>query len=135
MIEGAILLVNSMSCLWRNPHNLHANLPRDFPMSGVVHRGFQVYNASCFAPPGSDQYGTVRSVARQQSTFGTNVGSVKNISILEHQELQVRLEAFDVFNHPPFSFGKGSITSPTLGLATYQANFPIQCSLRCGTPS
>jgi len=102
------------------------------PMSGFVHTRFHVYNANCFAQPGPGQYGTARSVARQPSTFGTNIGLVKNFSIIEHQELQVRVEAFNVFNHPLFSPGSSSITSPTLGMATYQANAPrsMQFALR-----
>lgn len=46
--------------------------------------------------------------------------------------MQFRAESFRVFNHPIFSDASSSITSPTLGKATYQQNGPrtMQFALR-----
>jgi hypothetical protein len=57
---------------------------------------------------------------------------MKNFAIIRNQELQFRAEAFNVFNHPLFTGASNSVTSPTLGQATYQMNAPrsMQFSLR-----
>jgi hypothetical protein len=112
-------------------HDVYADVTCD-PSSGFVHTRFQIYNAACFAQPGAGEYGTARAVTWQPSTFDTDLGLMKDFAIVEHRQLQFRAEAFNVFNHPMFSGGNSSVTSPTLGLATYQQNSPrtMQFALR-----
>lgn len=102
------------------------------PMAGFHRTRFQIYNAACFTQPGPGQYGTARSAGTQPSTFGTDLALMKNFAIIRNQELQFRAEAFNVFNHPLFTGASNSVTSPTLGQATYQMNAPrsMQFSLR-----
>ena len=103
------------------------------PSSGFQHTRFDIFNPACIAQPGAGQYGTARNVSRQPPTFTTDLGLLKNFAITEHQQVQFRAEAFNVFNHPLFSDGgNSSVTSPTLGLATSQQNSPrtMQFALR-----
>jgi hypothetical protein len=112
-------------------HNVYANVICN-PMSGFQRTRFQIYNSACFTQPDAGQYGTARAAGTQPSTFGTNLTLMKNFAITEHQQLQFRAEAFNVFNHPLFTAASSSITSPTLGEATYQMNGPrsMQFALR-----
>jgi len=112
-------------------HNVYANLACD-PMSGFQRTRFHLYNNACFTQPGAGQYGTTRSVGSQPSTFGTDLSLMKDFAITERQQLQFRAEAFNVFNHPLFTAASSSVTSPTLGQATYQMNAPrsMQFALR-----
>jgi hypothetical protein len=114
-----------------NVHNVYANVVCN-PMSGFHHTRFQIYNSACFTQPGAGQYGTARSAGTQPSTFDTDISLIKNFSIIESHQIQFRADAFNVFNHPLFTTAGTSITSPTLGQATYQMNGPrsIQFALR-----
>jgi hypothetical protein len=102
------------------------------PMSGFQRTRFHIYNSACFTQPGAGQYGTARSIGTQPGIFGTNLALMKNFALTEHQQLQFRAESFNVFNHPLFSGASSSVTSPTLGEATYQLNAPrsMQFALR-----
>jgi hypothetical protein len=112
-------------------HSVFANVVCD-PMNGYPRTRFQIYNSACFTQPGAGQYGTARSIGTQPSTFGTNLALMKNFAITERHQLQFRAEAFNVFNHPLFTSASSSVTSPTLGEATYQLNAPrsMQFALR-----
>jgi hypothetical protein len=98
-------------------HNMFANVTCN-PMNGFVHTRTQIYNPKCFVQPAAGQYGSARSVGAQPSIFGTNLGLVKVFAITARQQLQLRAESFNTFNHPIFSTASSNITSPTLGLAT-----------------
>ncbi len=102
------------------------------PMSGFQRTRFHIYNSACLTQPAAGQYGTSRSVGAQPSTFGTDLSVMKNFAITEHHQLQFRAEGFNIFNHPLFTGAGNSITSPTLGEATYQMNSPrtMQFALR-----
>lgn len=112
-------------------HNVYADVACN-PMAGFQRTRFHIYNAACFTQPGPGQYGTARSAGTQPSTFGTDLALMKNFTITEQQQLQFRAEAFNVFNHPLFTGAGNSVTSPTLGQATYQMNAPrtMQFALR-----
>jgi len=112
-------------------HSVYANVICN-PVSGYPQSRFQIYNKACFAQPEAGQYGTARSVGSQPSTFGTNLSLMKNFAITETHQLQFRAEAFNIFNHPLFTSASSSVTSPTLGEATYQMNGPrsMQFALR-----
>ncbi|MCU1324192.1 MAG: Oar protein [Acidobacteriaceae bacterium] len=112
-------------------HPTYANLTCN-PMQGFQRTRFKIFNPACFAQPAAGQYGTTRSVGVQPKVFSTNLSVLKNFSITEHQQLQFRAEAFNLFNHPLFSTGGGGVTSPTLGVATSQSNTPrsMQFALR-----
>jgi hypothetical protein len=102
-------------------HAVYANLTCN-PMQGFHRTRFNVFNPACFAQPAAGQYGTTRSVGSQPGIFQTNLSVLKNFSIFGEHQLQFRAEAFNLFNHPLFSTGGGSVTSPTLGVATSQSN-------------
>lgn len=112
-------------------HNVYADVVCN-PMAGFQRTRFHIYNAACFTQPGPGQYGTARSAGTQPSTFGTDLALMKNFAITEQQQLQFRAETFNVFNHPLFTGAGNSVTSPTLGQATYQMNAPrtMQFALR-----
>lgn len=112
-------------------HNVYADVVCN-PMAGFQRTRFHIYNAACFAQPGPGQYGTARAAGTQPSTFGTDLALMKNFAVTGRYQLQFRAEAFNIFNHPLFTGAGNSVTSPTLGLATYQMNAPrsMQFALR-----
>ena len=113
-------------------HSVFANVTCN-PMAGFQRTRSHIYNAACFTQPGPGQYGTARSVGTQPSTFGTDLALMKNFAI-RGQQLQFRAEAFNVFNHPLFTGQGNSVTSPTLGEATYQMNAPRTMQFLCAIP-
>lgn len=85
-----------------------------------LRNGFPVYiNAACFQVPAVGELGNSR---RNQfvgpSQWNFNMSLQKSTSITESVQLQLRLEAFNVFNHknygnPGFGFSQGASSSAT----------------------
>jgi hypothetical protein len=77
------------------------------------------FNTSCFSLPALGQLGN----APRRSFYGPGIENfdmalIKNVPLGGSRALQVRVEAFNVFNHPQF-YGAGAvdgnIASPTFG--------------------
>ena len=85
------------------------------------HSRFQFFNPACFVQPAVGQYGTARSGPRQPGIDTTNFAIQKAFAITERQRLQVRGEAFSIFNHPNFGSGSTSVTNPSAGLLTFES--------------
>ena len=94
------------------------------PLGGFTRTRFQLFNPACFAQPAPGHYGTTRNVGalRDPGLYPTNLSLFKAFSIYREQLLQFRVDAFNVFNHPEFGGGGGSVGSPSLGVLNYQAS-------------
>jgi hypothetical protein len=67
------------------------------------------FNASLFSVPALGQFGNARRrFFHGPGSDDTDFALAKSTSILDGKELQVRAEAFNVFNHAQF-FGPGSV--------------------------
>ncbi len=80
--------------------------------------GFPVYvNAACFQVPAIGELGnTKRNQFAGPSQWNFNMNLQKNTQITDSVQLQLRVEAFNVFNHknygnPGFGFSQGANTS------------------------
>lgn len=102
------------------------------PYGGFTRTETQFYNPACYAQPGAGQYGTARSGPRQPHLVNTDLSLMKAFQIVHEQELQFRVEAFDLFNHPTLGSGSNSVTSPNAGLVNYESAGPrvLQVALR-----
>lgn len=101
-------------------HNVYANkVCAGSPPAG--HSRLQFFNPACFVQPAVGQYGTARSGPRQPGVNPTDFSIQKEFAVTEKQHLQLRGEAFSVFNHPNFGSGSTSITNPNAGLLTFEA--------------
>jgi hypothetical protein len=77
------------------------------------------FNTSCFSIPPPGQIGNApRRFFYSSGIENFDVSLIKNVRLTGSRSLQVRLEAFNVFNHPQF-YGAGAVdgnvASPTFG--------------------
>jgi hypothetical protein len=93
-------------------------------MGGFTRTRFQLFNPACFAQPAPGQYGTTRNVGalRDPGLYPTNLSLFKVFPVYREQLLQLRVDAFNVFNHPEFGGGGGTVGSPSLGVLNNQAS-------------
>ena len=83
--------------------------------------GFSVFNPGCFADPGDEQLGNAPRYFDNLNSQGINnvdLALRKSIAIREGMKFQVRLEAFNAFNHTRFDranyqFGQGGFGQVT----------------------
>jgi len=66
---------------------------------------------------------------RQDGINNIDASVLKNLHFTESTYLQLRFEAFNVFNHPQFGLPNVSPTNSTFGTITSQANLPRQIQL------
>jgi outer membrane receptor protein involved in Fe transport len=94
------------------------------PKSGFTKTRFLNFNPACFAQPAPGIYGTTRNVSatRQPGLYPTNLSLFKAFPIFREQQLQFRVDAFSILNHPEFGGGGANAGSPSLGLLTYEAS-------------
>lgn len=92
------------------------------PNAGFRKTRFDFFNPACFAQPTPGHYGTTRNVVRIPGLYPTNLSLFKGFQTYKDQQLQFRVDAFSVFNHPVFGSGTESVNSPNLGQLTYQAS-------------
>jgi len=94
------------------------------PKGGFTKTRFQNFNPACFAQPGPGIYGTTRNVSatRQPGLYPTNLSLFKAFPTFREQQLQFRVDAFSVLNHPEFGGGGANAGSPSLGVLTYEAS-------------
>jgi outer membrane receptor protein involved in Fe transport len=92
------------------------------PNSNAPHTVEQWFNTACFvqrplaqtAEPGS----TPRNSVRGPGLTRTDLSLFKNIKVFPTHILQLRIEAFNLFNHPRFSQPGNQIGTPTFGRIT-----------------
>jgi hypothetical protein len=102
------------------------------PNKGFTRTRFDFFNTACFVQPPVGQYGSARDAVRQPGLYPTNLSLFKGFKIGEEQKLEMRLDGFNVFNHPIFGSPTEVITSPSLGELTQEASGlrTVQVSLR-----
>lgn len=90
------------------------------PNQGFTRSVAEWFNAACFVQPGNGQYGIGgRNSVRQPNLNQLDLGLGKSLHFSDRQSLQLRLESFNVLNHPQLALpGSTSITSTSLGALT-----------------
>lgn len=78
------------------------------------------FNPATFSQnlPAGDPYGLPRGIFRGPGATNLDLAIAKHTKIYENMDLELRLEAFDVFNHAEFSNPDLSIVSPIFGQIT-----------------
>jgi hypothetical protein len=77
------------------------------------------FNTSAFAQPALGAFGNSgRSILRGPGIQNLDLGLFKNFSLPKAATLQLRVEAFNAFNHPNFLGVSQNISSPNFGVVT-----------------
>jgi len=99
-------------------------------------RGGPAFNISQFATASNQQFQyhirtmpTTFSSLRQDGTNNFDASLVKQVNITERIYGQLRLEAFNVPNHPTFGAPNLQVTSSSFGVISTEANRPRQLQL------
>ncbi|HLH40441.1 MAG TPA: carboxypeptidase-like regulatory domain-containing protein [Bryobacteraceae bacterium] len=94
------------------------------------------FNVSAFDTKSADQFqyhirtfATAYSNLRQDGINNFDASLLKSFYFTEKAYFQLRLEAFNVLNHPAFSAPNTTVSSTSFGLITAQANLPRQIQL------
>ena len=82
------------------------------------------FNPATFSQnvPGSDPYGLPRGIFRGPGATNLDLALAKHTKIYENMDLELRLEAFNAFNHAEFSNPSRNIVSPIFGQITSTAD-------------
>jgi hypothetical protein len=73
------------------------------------------FNPKCFAPPAQGQQGTVNfPYIRNPAYMNSDLALFKNFRITENQNIQFRLQAQNILNHPLRQFGLAGLGDETL---------------------
>lgn len=88
------------------------------PTSGFTRTRFQFFNPACFVQPTPGHYGTARNVVRIPGLYPTDLSAFKSFPIYEKQQIQFRIDTFNLLNHPEFGTGAQSVNSAGLGQLT-----------------
>lgn len=74
------------------------------------------FNTAAFAFPAPGTFGNAgRNILTGPSFQNVNASLVKNTALTERLNLQIRAEAFNLFNHPNFNLPDNFLGSPTFG--------------------
>lgn len=83
----------------------------------------QWFNIAAFVAPPANTYGNMRSgPCTGPGSFSTNTSLVKQTQIHESMALQLRFEAYNLFNHPFFGLPNASIGGSSAGIISSTAN-------------
>jgi hypothetical protein len=112
-----------------------ANLVGDWRISGDRSKAAiiqEYFNIAAFAPNAGGTFGTAgRDILRGQFRENLDFGAIKNFPVTERQKLQVRAEAFNLFNHANLGNPNGNLTAPTFGrITTASAPRVLQLALK-----
>src|SRR5690606_20664990 len=91
------------------------------PNNGAPHTVDKWFNTQCFAnvPAGQNRVGNAgRGVVNGPPTYRFDLTLTKNIYFGESRRLQLRGEAFNIFNHTNFSSISTGLTSSIFGSVT-----------------
>jgi hypothetical protein len=87
--------------------------------AGVAADGTAPFTGQVFFHPTAGTNGTLqRRVFTGPSAFGMDIALAKTISVRESQDVEVRMESFNILNHPTFNVGDQSIGSTNFGKIT-----------------
>ena len=85
------------------------------------------FNTSAFAVPAFGSFGNAgRNILDGPGYQNINLGLLKNISLSGDARLQLRAEAFNLFNHSNFNLPDAYVGSPTFGRVV-SADSPRRC--------
>ncbi len=85
--------------------------------TGVVADGDTPFTGQAFFNPGPGTVGTLqRRYFSGPWTFNMDMSLMKTIAITERHNLQLRMDAFNAFNHATFWVGDQNINDPTFGV-------------------
>jgi carboxypeptidase family protein len=77
------------------------------------------FNKAAFAQPAQGAFGVQpRNLLRNPGFWNVDSGLRKNFPTFERQQLQLRFEVFNIFNHPNWSGASSNPTSGSFGLVT-----------------
>ena len=77
------------------------------------------FNTAVFAFPAPGTFGNAgRNIVDGPGFHSFNASLIKNTSLSERINLQLRAEAFNLFNHPNFNLPDNFLGSPTFGQIT-----------------
>jgi hypothetical protein len=77
------------------------------------------FNPADFVAPAPNTYGDVgRGVLYAPGHWNVDTSLTRRFAFLGTSNLQIRLDAFNLFNHPSFGFPNAAIGSPTVGRIT-----------------
>jgi outer membrane receptor protein involved in Fe transport len=90
------------------------------------------FDTSAFAPAAPFTFGNVgrlQADVRNDGIRNVDVTLSKYLRFADRFRLQVRVDAFNAFNRPQFGRPNGTVTSPSFGRITTQANSPREIQL------
>lgn len=127
-------ITTQVNTLFNNGGTQRANWNGQNPnMPGKLFKKVSEYfNVSDFSAPAPFTYGnTARTLGylRGPGSSDTDVSLIKNTQIRERLQLQLRVEAFNLFNQVMFSLPNTALNSGTTGVISSQFNLPRQIQL------
>lgn len=103
--------------------------------SGVNAPGDPAFPGQVFYNPGAGTLGALQKrMFSGPWTFGMDASLMKSVKINEHQHVQLRMDAFNLLNHPTFWVGDQNINSTTFGVISnsFYGSRVMQFSLSYG---
>lgn len=91
------------------------------------------FNPADFVAPPPNTYGDVgRGILYSPGHWNVDMSLARRFAVIGRSSLQVRLDAFNLFNHPYFGFPDAAIGSPTVGriTSTVGDNRTLQLALK-----
>jgi len=89
------------------------------PNSGFTRSTAEWFNTAAFVQPGPGFYGTTaRNYLRGPGFNNWDMSLAKSVALTERMRFQLRLDAFNTFNHPHFNAPNSTIGSPGFGSIT-----------------
>jgi outer membrane receptor protein involved in Fe transport len=122
-VGGDIANVGSRSGFNYGRPNLVGNPRLDNPTAT------QWYNGAAFVKPVNSYGNSGRNILRVDDVFNTDLSLFKTIPVQERKELQLRFEAFNVFNHMDLGNPLTRIDQPNTGRITTISHMPRQLQL------
>src|SRR5581483_4823652 len=87
--------------------------------TGVNNDGSPAFNGQVFFNPGAGTLGVLqRRLFDGPAFFGWDASVLKAVAIRERHTLELRMDAFDLLNHPNFFAGDQNVNSTTFGVVT-----------------
>jgi hypothetical protein len=102
-------------------HSMYALKVCD-PRDGFVRTRFTFFNRTCFVQPSPGHYGTARNAVRVPGLNPTDISLFKAFRTFKEQQLQFRVDAFSLLNHPMFGQGTQAVSAPNLGQLTSESS-------------
>ncbi len=99
-------------------YNQRANVTGN-PNTGFHKSLNQWFNTSAFSQPLAGMFGNSgRNILREPGISNWDIGALKNFSLYERMDLQLRLESFNTFNHAQYGVDPSSPTAAASGPGT-----------------